>query len=160
MIDHCFTILVWFVKHPHELTIGMHVSPHSWISLPHPIHPDFSRFLQSSSLSSLRHTANSHWLSIYKCWCTCIHAALSIHLTLSLLFPTLVCKSVLYVCISVAAMWTDSSDPSFLIPCFSLSDWLACLICSRFSPFIAPSLEWTQMCSFLWLHFIQALISP
>ena len=160
MIDHCFTILVWFVIHPHELSIGVRVFPHSWISLPHPIHPHFSRVLQSPSLSFMNHTANPHWLSIYKCWCTCIHAALSIHLTLSFLFPTLVCKSVLYVCISVAAMWTDSSDPSFLIPCFSLSDWLACLICSRFSPFIAPSLEWTQMCSFLWLHSIQALISP
>ena len=80
-------------------------------------------------------TANSHWLSIYKCWCTCIHAALSIHVTLSLLFPTLVRESVLYVCISSAAMWTDSSDPSFSILCFSFSDWLACLICSRFIPF-------------------------
>ena len=80
-------------------------------------------------------TANSHWLYIYKCWCACTHAALSIHVTLSLLFPTLVHKSVLYVFISGAAMWTDSSDPSFSIPCFSRSDWLACLIHSRFIPF-------------------------
>jgi len=112
------------------------VSPHSWISLPHPIHPHLSRLLQSPSLSFLNHTANPHWLSIYKCWCTCIHAALSIHLTLSLLFPTLVLKSLLYVCISGAAMWTDSSDSSFSIPCFSLTDWLPCLIRSRFIPFI------------------------
>ena len=81
-------------------------------------------------------TANSHWLYIYKCWCACTHAALSIHVTLSLLFPTLVHKSVLYVFISGAAMWTDSSDPSFSIPCFSLSDWLACLIRSRCIPFL------------------------
>ena len=53
-----------------------------------------------------------------------------------LLVPHPCPKSVLYVCISVAAMWTESSDPSFSIPCFSLSDWLPCLICSRFIPFI------------------------
>ena len=112
------------------------MSPCSWIFLPRPTHSHLSRLLQSPSLSSLSHTANSHWLSIYKCWCTCIHAALSIHLTLSLLFPTLVRKSVLYVCISGAAMWTDSSEPCFSIPCFSLSDWLPCLIHSRFIPSI------------------------
>ena len=51
-----------------------------------------------SSLSSLSHTANSHWLSVYIWWCRCIHAALSIYLTLSLLSPTLVHKYVLYIC--------------------------------------------------------------
>ena len=35
------------------------------------------------SLSSLSHTANSQRLSIYKCWCTCIHAALFISPSLS-----------------------------------------------------------------------------
>ena len=112
------------------------MSPCSWIFLPRPTHSHLSRLLQSPSLSSLSHTANSQWLSIYKCWYTCIHAALSIHATLSLLFPTLVRKSVLYVCISIAATWTDSSDPSFSITCFSLFDWLSCLIRSRFIPFI------------------------
>ena len=57
-------------------------------------------------------------------WCACICAALPVHLTLSLSFPTLVGKSVLYVCISTAAPWTDSSGPSFWSPGFSLSDWL------------------------------------
>ena len=136
MIDHCFTISVWFVIHPHEWTIDVRVSP----ALESPSHipciPTSLGYYSARVWVPWVLTANSRWLSIYKCWCTCLHAALSIHVTLSLLFPTLVRKSVHYVCVSSADMWTDSSDPSFSIPCFSLSDWLACLICSRFIPFL------------------------
>ena len=39
-------------------------SPPSWISLLPPIISHPSRLLQSPSLSSMSHTANSHWLSI------------------------------------------------------------------------------------------------
>ena len=53
-------------------------SPLSGISLPHPFHPHLSRLFQSPSLSSLSPNSKSHWLSTYKCWCTCIHVALSI----------------------------------------------------------------------------------
>ena len=67
----------------------------------------------------------------------CLLTNVGVHASMLLSpFPTLVRKSVLYVCISGAAMWTDSSDPSFSIPCFPLSDWLACLIRSRFIPFL------------------------
>lgn len=62
---------------------------------------------------SLSHTANSHWLYVYVCWCICIHGTLSIHLTLSLFSSTLVHKSVHYVCVSIAALQTDSLVPSF-----------------------------------------------
>ena len=50
-------------KHQYESAIGIHMSPPSWISFPSrsPSHP--SRLLQSPGLSSLSHTANSHWLS-------------------------------------------------------------------------------------------------
>ena len=53
------------VIHQHELTIGVHTSPHSWVSLPPPAHSYPFRLLQSPSFSSRNHTANSHWLSIY-----------------------------------------------------------------------------------------------
>ena len=52
------------VIHQHELTIGVHMSSASWISPPPPAQPHPSRLLQSPSLSSLSHTANSHWPSI------------------------------------------------------------------------------------------------
>ena len=50
--------------HQHEPAICIHVSPSSLTSLspPTPSHP--SRLLQSPSLSSLSHMANSHWLFI------------------------------------------------------------------------------------------------
>ena len=70
------------VIHQCELTISVHMSPLSWISLPPPTHSHRSGLLQSPSLSFLSHTANSHWLSIYTCLCICFHGTLSIHLTL------------------------------------------------------------------------------
>ena len=58
-----YNIVLVSVKHHHESAIGTHMSHPSWISLspPSPSHP--SRLLQSSSLSSLIHTAHPHWLS-------------------------------------------------------------------------------------------------
>ena len=63
MSDFTFTVLVSSI-HQHELAIGTHMSPPSWTSLPPhtPSHP--SRVSQSLGLSSLNHTANSHWLSV------------------------------------------------------------------------------------------------
>jgi len=66
----------WFVIHQHELTMSVHVSPPSRVSLPPPAHSHLSRLWQSPSLSSLSHIATSHWLSIYTCWC--VHAVLSL----------------------------------------------------------------------------------
>ena len=48
----------------------------------------------------------------------CIQATLSIYLTLHLFSPTLVHMSVLCVHISVAALQTDSSVPSFWVPLY------------------------------------------
>ena len=47
--------------HQHKSITGIHMSPVSWSSLlsPTPSHP--SRLSQSTGLSSLCHTANSHW---------------------------------------------------------------------------------------------------
>ena len=50
-------------KHQHESALAIHMSPLFNLPLATlPIHP--SRLLQSPSLCSPSHTANSHWLSI------------------------------------------------------------------------------------------------
>ena len=55
-----YNIMLASTIHQHESAIGIPMSPPSWTSTPS--HP--SRLLQSLGLSSLSHTANSHWLSI------------------------------------------------------------------------------------------------
>ena len=57
-------IVLVFAVHQHESAIGTHMSSPSWNSLPQPTPPHPSRLSQSSSLSSLSHRANSHWLSV------------------------------------------------------------------------------------------------
>ena len=64
----------------HELAIWIHMSAPSWVSLLPPAQSHCSRLLQSPSLSSLSHTANSRGRSIYICQCISFHAAVSIHL--------------------------------------------------------------------------------
>ena len=95
--------------HEHESAIGTPVSPPLFNLFP-TSHP--SRLLQSAGLSPLSHTANSHWLSVLHmvvyllpCYSLC-----SPH---PLLSPTLVYRSVLYVCISTVALKIGSSVPSF-----------------------------------------------
>ena len=66
--------------HQHELSVGIHISPPSWSSLPPPAPSHPSRLSQSPGLSSLSHTANSHWLSIlhvlvYMFPCCSLHSA-------------------------------------------------------------------------------------
>ena len=81
------------------------MSSASWTSPSHP-----SRLSQSPGLSSLHHIATPAGSLFYMWWCVCFHAALSIHPTLS--FPHCVHKSVLYVCISTAALQIGSAVPS------------------------------------------------
>ena len=61
------------VIHQHELTIGVHMSPPSWISLLPPTCSWPSRLLQTPSLSSLSHMAHSHWLALYICYHICFY---------------------------------------------------------------------------------------
>ena len=79
MIDHCFTILVWFVIQQHELTIVVHISLPSWISLPPPSRSHLSRWLQSPSVSGCLFTRVSHHAS----------TLLSIHLPIPSCSPPL-----------------------------------------------------------------------
>ena len=48
----------------HELSIGVHMPPPSWTSIPPPTLSHPSRLLQSPCLRSLSHTVNFYWLSI------------------------------------------------------------------------------------------------
>ena len=82
----------------------------SWTSLPPPPSSHPSRLFQSPGMNSLNHTANSHWLSILRMVvhmlpCYCLHSS---HPLLSpycpLPTPPRVRKSVLYVCVSCAAL--------------------------------------------------------
>ena len=52
-----------FAIYQHELTIGIHVSPHTEPPAP-PSPPQLSMLSQSTALGALFHASNSHWLSI------------------------------------------------------------------------------------------------
>ena len=78
---------------------------------PDPTRP--SRLSQSPGLSSLRHTANSHWLSISHMIVIHFHATLSVHPTLS--FPLPPTSTSLFPLSEspLAALRTGSSAPSY-----------------------------------------------
>ena len=59
-----YRILLFSVTCQHESAISIHISPPSWTSLLSPLTSHPSRLMQIPCLSFLRHTANSHWLSI------------------------------------------------------------------------------------------------
>ena len=71
--------------HQHESAIGIPMSPPSWTSLPLPTASQPSSLSQSLCLSSLSHTANSHWLSIL-IWLH-VFPCYSLHLSHPLLPP-------------------------------------------------------------------------
>ena len=100
------------VIHQHELTIDEHMSPPSWISLPPPALSAPSRLLQNPVWVAwvLQQISIGYLFICISVW---FHSTLSIHLTLFLFSPTLVHKSVLYVCIFTVALRIGSSVPSF-----------------------------------------------
>ena len=62
LADRCF--YQWAMWEAHELATGVHMIFPSWNSLTFPTLSHPFRLLQSPSLSSLSHMANSHWLFI------------------------------------------------------------------------------------------------
>ena len=56
-----YNIVLVSALHQDESAIGIHMSPLSWISLPHPIP---LRLSHNTDLNSLHHMSNSHWLSV------------------------------------------------------------------------------------------------
>ena len=95
-------------KRQHESALGIHESllP-SWTSLPPPTLSHPSRLSQSTSLNSLCHTANSHWLWILHMVMYMFQGYSLNFFTLS--FPLCIHKSLLYVCISLACMLSHFS---------------------------------------------------
>ena len=63
--DNCFTIVLVFAIHQHESAIGIYMPPVTAEPPSHlPLHPNSASYNRAPDLSSLSHTANSHWLSI------------------------------------------------------------------------------------------------
>ena len=94
------------VKHQHESAIGIHMFPATCTSLPSPPTSHSSRLIQSPCLRSLSHTENSHCLSN-------LHMVMYVSMLLSPYIPpcpppTLVHKSVPYICFFIVAL-----QPSF-----------------------------------------------
>ena len=83
--------------HQHETAIGIYVSLPSWTPLPSPTLSHPSRLSQSTRLSFLNHTANSHWLHILH-MVMCMFQSYS--LNLSTLF-LLLCAQVCSLCLSL-----------------------------------------------------------
>ena len=111
--------------------------PPFWTSLPSPIYP-IPLDCQSTRMSSLCYTATSHLPSILHMVICMFPYYLSIHPTLY--FPHCVHKSVLYVCVSTAALQTVSSIHLSIFHIYLLifnllfSSWLTslCITGSRF----------------------------
>ena len=100
-------IVLVSVTHQHQSAIDIHVSSPFWTALPSPnlYHP--SRLSETTGLSSLFHTANSHFLSILTYGNVYVSMLLFQFVPLS--FPHCVHKSVIYVCISIATLQIGSS---------------------------------------------------
>ena len=59
-----YNIVLVSAVHQYQSAIGIHMSPPSGTSLPPPTPSHRCSLSQSSDLSSMHHTTNSHWLSI------------------------------------------------------------------------------------------------
>ena len=77
-----YNIELVFAMYQHESAIGIHTAPPSGTSLPPPTPSHPSGVSQSTDLSSLLHTANSHWLCI-------LHMVMYLFATLHLSHPLL-----------------------------------------------------------------------
>ena len=156
--------------HQHELTIGIHMSPPSWTSLPlpSPFHP--SRLSKNTSLG-FPESYSKFPLAIYftddNVYVSMLFSQMLFSSTRS--FPHCVQKSVLYVYVSFAALQVGSSVLSSYspyicinIPYLSFSFWLTslCIIASRFIHLIRIG----SVCSYSWviLHcvYVPQLLYP
>ena len=119
-------------------------------SLPSPTSSHPSRLLQCPGLSSLSHTTNSHWLSILHM----VYASVLLSQWAHLLSHS-VCKSVLYVCISIAALqiWFTSTIYMLMYAIYLFfSFWLTSL-CRTGSRFIHLTRTDSNSFLFTWVIF-------
>ena len=98
------------VIHQYELTCNVPMSPPSWISFPPATLP--------TPLGYYRAPVWFPWVIQQipiGCLFTyvCVYASMSSFISPSPCFPPSLSMSVLYVCISIASLWIDSSVPSF-----------------------------------------------
>ena len=129
-----------FATHGYGSSTGIPVSRPSWTPchlLPHPTPLGRPR---APALGVLLHASGLHWLSMLHMTMLCFNAVLSSLPTLS--FSHWMKKLVLYVCVSIAALYVGLPIPSLQIPhiCISiqhvpLSFWLPSL-CKTGSRFI------------------------
>ena len=105
--------ILFSVKSQHESDTGIHIFLPSWTSILSPSPSHSSRLIQSPCLSSLRHTANSHWLP-FNIW-YCKFPCYSLHRSHPLLPSLHVYKTILNVCFSTVGLKTNSSVPSFFL---------------------------------------------
>ena len=101
--DFCH-ILIW-ISHGFSCAPSI-LNPHSHLP-PHPVPPGCHRILV---LGTLYHISNLHWLSVLHMVMCMFNATLSNHPTLS---SHRVQKSILYVCVTFAALNVGSSVSSF-----------------------------------------------
>ena len=115
MEDSCFTTLCWFLPYININQSQVYICPLP-PEMPPPHHPSSipshpSRLSQSTGLSYLCYIANSHLLSI-------LHMAMYVFiLFISFVppsFPSGVHKSILYVCVSIAALQRRFTSIIFL----------------------------------------------
>ena len=107
-----YSIALFSIKHPHESTIGLPISPPTWTSLPPPSPSNLSRLLLNPGLSSLSYTANSHWLSILPLQCF-FHVILSMPPTFSL-FPQQPCPWFCSQCLCLHCCFQIGSSIPFV----------------------------------------------
>ena len=132
------------VAHQHKSVTGIHVPPPSWNSLLSPTLPHPSRLPQSTGMSLLCHTANSHLVSSLSL-VMCMFPRYSLNSSHPLL-PTL-CPQVCSVCLHLHYCPANRFISIIFLGCIhmhyirylSFSFWLTllCTIGSRFNHFIS-----------------------
>ena len=103
--------MVFFAIHQHESLMGAHVYPHPESPSHFPPHLIPLSCPRAPALSALLHALNVHWLSV-------LHMVIYMFQCYSLKlshpsFLYIVQKSVLYICVSFAALHIGSSLLSF-----------------------------------------------
>ena len=99
-------------------SIGIHMSPPSWTSLPPPTASRCFRLSQRTGFEFPVSCTCTGRLFHIQC-CICFRVTVSVHPSLS--FPYCAHKSVLYVCLSIAPLQIGSSVPSLKIPCICVN---------------------------------------
>ena len=142
-----YSIALVSAKRQHESSIGLHVSPPTWTSLPLPSPSHPSGLLPSSHLSSLSHTANSYWLSV-------LHLVMYVFMLPSYEVLREIDAQekienkksratlfiyILYNCIFIIITWAFSWLQLYVLQLIGLETWLASHSAQKLKEFHLPS---------------------